>query len=64
MYHDAFLGKLILQGNSLNSTLRLDCKREMGGRGEGWGGRREGGGGGGEALRTEALPRIRPYRIS
>ena len=28
MDHDAFLGKLILQGNSLNSTLWLDCKRK------------------------------------
>lgn len=28
MYHDAFLGKLILQGNSLNLTLWPDCKRK------------------------------------
>lgn len=55
MYHDAFLGKLILQGNSLNSTLGLDWKRkrENGeGRGEvggglGGGGRGKKGSGGG-----------------
>ena len=41
MDHDAFLGKLILQGNSLNSTLWLDCKRKRkkgGGLGVGAGG--------------------------
>lgn len=44
MFRDAFLGKLILRGNSLNSAQWLDCERKRK-NGEGWVGGNGGGGG-------------------
>lgn len=69
MYHDAFLGKLILQGNSLNSALGRDWKRKRktregrgevgGGLGGGGRGKKRGvGGGTGEANPKQSSPHI------
>lgn len=62
MYHDAFLGKLILQGNSLNSTLGLDWKRKRE-NGEGRG-KVEGGGWEGEGGVWQIKPKAKLSRLS
>lgn len=65
MFRDAFLGKLILRGNSLNSAQWLDCERKRK-NGEGWVGGSGGGGKEGRGPPKPPPPRPAPnqtYRI-